>query len=275
MKKTSPSSPTTSFVELADWQRFHASAMADGEVKKILCQKNFWCTPKHNDQIARQHSMLLDKILGFDLKGIEEKLVKQGRMKLPDGSFEYWGPAIHEGAQTWVGLDVQTLNTPYTVLLRICELLEIKNETVIDLGAAHGRLGVVMGGLYPHAHFIGHEYVPERVQEANRIYARWGCVNAKCEVQDLFAKDFVLPEVDVYFIYDYGRHDHINATLGQISLEAAKRPIRLVARGQATNKLIADHHPWACVEYTGVGEEHFNIYRASPETQVAPLDELS
>lgn len=275
MKKTSPSSPTTSFVELADWQRLLSTPLGDQELKKILRQKDFWHTPKHNDQIARQHSILLDKILGFDLKGIEEKLVKQGRIKLPDGSFEYWGPAIHDGAQTWVGLDVQTLNTPYSVLLRICELLELKTQTVIDLGAAHGRLGVVMGGLYPHAHFIGHEYVPERVHEANRIYSRWGCVNSKCEVQDLFAKDFVLPEVDVYFIYDYGRHDHINATLGQISLEAAKRPIRLVARGQATNKLIADHHPWALVDYTGVGEEHFNIYRASPETQVAPLEILS
>jgi len=249
--------------------------LPDPDLRAILRQKDFWSTPKHNDQIARQHSILLDKILGFDLKGLEEKLVKLGRTKLPDGSFEYWGPAIHDGAQTWVGLDVQTLNTPYAVLLRICELLELKNETVIDLGAAHGRLGVVMGALYPHAHFMGHEYVPERVEEANRIYARWGYVNAKCEVQDLFAKEFVLPEVDVYFIYDYGRHDHINATLGQISSEAAKRSIRLVARGQATNKLIADHHPWALLEYEGEGEEHFNIYRASPETQVAPLEDLS
>lgn len=275
MKKTSPSSPTTSFAELADWQRLITTPLPDVELRRILQQKNFFRAPKHNDQIARQHSILLDKILGFDLKGLEEKLVKQGRMKLPDGSFEYWGPAIHDGAQTWVGLDVQTLNTPYSVLLRICELLEVKNEKVIDLGAAHGRLGVVMGALYPLAQFIGYEYVPERVQEANRIYARWGSVNAKCEVADLFAKDFVLPEVDVYFIYDYGRHDHINATLGQISLEAAKRPIRLVARGQATNKLIADHHPWALVDYTGVGEEHFNIYQASPETQVALAEELS
>lgn len=265
MKKTSQSLPTTSFVELADWQRFLASAVADDDVKKVLRLKKFWCTPKHNDQIARQHAMLLDKILGFDLKTIEEKLVKQGRIKLPDGSFEYWGPAIHEGAQTWVGLDVQTLNTPYSVLLRVCELLGLKNETVIDLGAAHGRLGLVMGALYPLAHFIGYEYVPERVHEANRIYARWGYENARCEVQDLFKKDFELPEVDVYFIYDYGRHDHINATLGQISLEAQKRPIRLVARGQATNKLINDHHPWAILDYEGVGEEHFNIYQT--ETQ--------
>jgi hypothetical protein len=275
MKKTSPSSPTTSFAELADWQRLVTSPVGDDALKQLLRQRDFFRAPKHNDQIARQHSILLDKILGFDLKGLEEKLVKQGRMKLPDGSFEYWGPAIHDGAQTWVGLDAQTLNTPYSVLLRICELLDLKSETVIDLGAAHGRLGLVMGALYPSAHFIGFEYVSERVHEANRIYERWNCSNARCEVQDLFKKDFEMPEVDIYFIYDYGRHDHISATLGQISLEAAKRPIRLVARGQATNKLIADHHPWALLEYTGVGEEHFNIYRASPETQVAIAEELS
>jgi hypothetical protein len=266
MKKTSPSTLTT-FHELSDWQKFHAENHSDEEIKRILRQRQFYQIPKHNDQMARQHSMLVDKILGFDLKSVEEKLVKKGQAKMPNGSFEYWGPALHDGAQTWVGLDAQTLNTPYSVLWRLCELVELKaNMSVVDLGAAHGRLGLVMHSFEPNATFIGLEYVPERVELSQKIYQRWGCLNASAKVADLFAKDFEMPEVDIYFIYDYGRHDHINATLGQISLEAAKRPIKLIARGQATNKLIADHHAWATLIYEGVDEEHFNIYEAQPET---------
>ena len=227
-------------------------------------QADFWAAPKHNEQIARQHSLLLDKILGLDIKGVEEELVRAGRAKLPEGSFEYWGPALHHGSQTWVGLDAQTLNTPYSVLWRLCDLLQLKGERVVDLGAAHGRLGAVMQFHAPAARFLGLEYVPERVAEANRMYLRWRCEHARCEVQDLFAPGFALPEAEVYFIYDYGRHDHINATLGQIGAEAARRPIRLVARGQATNKLIADHHPWAEPLYQGVQEERFTIYRGAP-----------
>lgn len=264
MKKTSPSTLPT-FKEMADWQKFQASLPSLEECKRVFRQKDFFQIPKHNDQISRQHAMIVDKLLGFDLKGVEEKLVKAGKIKMPQGSFEYWGPALHEGAQTWVGLDAQTLNTPYSVLHRLCSLLELKDGlTVVDLGAAHGRLGVVMHFMNPKAKFIGLEYVPERVAEANRIYAHWGCSNALCLEQDLFRKDFELPQADVYFIYDYGRHDQINATLGQLSLEAEKRPIRLVARGQATNKLIADHHGWLEVIYEGVLEEHFNIFSAGP-----------
>ena len=274
MQKSSPSTPIT-FRDLADWQKLVNAPLPDEDVKKLLRKKEFFHTPKHNDQIVRQQSMLIDRILGFDLKTLEEKLIKAGKIKMPQGSFEYWGPALHDGAQTWVGLDVQTLNTPYAVLLRICELLELKpGMTVVDLGAAHGRLGIVMHQVCREANFIGYEYVPERVAEANRVYERWGMSHAKCVVQDLFAADFVLPEVDVYFIYDYGRHDHINSTLGQISLEAKKRPIRLVARGQATNKLILDHHHWLERTYEGELEEHFNIFAAGPES-VAETPEIS
>jgi len=269
MKKSSQSTPTTSWRELADWQKLQTTPPTDQELKKIFWQKGFFHTPAHNDQIARQHSVLLDKIFGFDLKTTEEALVKRGKTVLPQGSFEYWGPALHEGAQTWVGLDVQTLNTPYCVLARLLELLDLKpGMKVVDLGAAHGRLGILTHFHAREVHFLGLEYVPERVKEANRVAERWGCTRSRCEVQDLFARDFVLPEVDVYFIYDYGRHDHINSTLGQISLEAQKRPIRLVARGQATNKLIHDHHPWAVLDYEGVGEEHFNIYQTEKQEVV-------
>lgn len=255
-------SPVSELFELAEFQKLAGEARTDSEVRRLLKHPRFFRSPKDTDQMNRQHARLIDKILGFDVHGVENHLVLQGRSALPTGSFEYWGPALHDGAQTWVGLDPQTLNTPYSVLWRLCELLELKHELVVDLGSALGRLGVVMHQCAPRARFLGLEYVPERVDEANRIYRKWHMENAASVVQDLFAPDFTLPEAEVYFIYDYGRHDHINATLGQIQLMAKERPVRLVARGQATNRLISQHHPWLEVIYEGPVVENFKLYRA-------------
>lgn len=248
--------------ELADFQKLADRSLGHGEVKRLLRHPRLFKSPRDTDQINRQHARLIDKILGFDVKGVENHLVLQGRSVLPNGSYEYWGPALHDGAQTWVGLDPQTLNTPYSVLRRLCEVLKLKDELVVDLGAALGRLGAVMHQASPRARFLGLEYVPARVDEANRVFRKWGMGNSRCEVSDLFARDFELPEAQVYFIYDYGKHEHINATLGQIKLESEKRSLRLVARGQATNRLISLHHPWLEVSYEGSVEENFKIYHA-------------
>ncbi|MBY0516368.1 MAG: class I SAM-dependent methyltransferase [Bacteriovoracaceae bacterium] len=244
MKKTFQSTQTT-FQTLPDWQKLISSPIETEVLLKYIKQKDFFTIDDDHESTIRQHSSLIDKILGFDIRSVEEKLIKNAQKKLPDGSYEYWGPALHEGNQTWVGLDVQTLNSPYKVLHEICEMLNLKHGmSVVDLGSAHGRLGIVMNQVCPNAYFKGLEFVPERVEEANRIYKKLGLTNAQCEVCDLFDSSFVMPEVDVYFIYDYGKHEHISATLGQISEEATKRKIKVVVRGKVTNTIIADHHPW-------------------------------
>lgn len=254
--------------DFADFQKLANAALSDAEVRRLLRHPDFFVSPKDTDPANRQHAQLVDRILTLDMKGIETRLVTDARAVLPQGSFEYWGPALHEGAQTWVGLDPQTLNSPYAVLKRMCDILRLReHQLVVDLGAAMGRLGMVMHQCAPRAHFLGLEYVPERVEEANRVYAKWGMRHARCEVQDLFARGFELPEADVYFIYDYGRHDHINATLRLIEAMSQKRPLKLVARGQATNRLIELHHTWPELIYQGHGAEHFNIYQAHGVSQ--------
>lgn len=248
-------------VDLADFQKLATQALTDAQVRSLLRHPRFFVSPKNTDQAYRQHARSVDKILGFAVQDLENHLVLQARSVLPNGSFEYWGPALHEGAQTWVGLDPQTLNTPYGVLKRICDVLKLRaGELVVDLGAALGRLGVVMHQCAPRAHFLGLEYVGERVDEAQRIYRKWGMENARCEVQDLFAQEFSLPEADVFFIYDYGRHDHINATLAQIQVLAKSKRVRVVARGQATNRLISLHHAWLEESFSGTEVENFKIY---------------
>ncbi len=251
------------FKSLADFQRLESVTLPLSDKKRLIQYHDFFQTPKANDVIRRQHSNHVDKVLGFRLRYIEEMLIAEARGFDPDGSHETWGPSLHRGVQTWVGLDLQTLQTPYSEILRILHLLKIKPyHHVVDLGAAYGRMGVVIGGLLIKNFFTGFEYVKSRVDEGNRVFQELGLNRCQLIAQDLFAKDFELPEADVYFIYDYGQVEHIDHTLKQISAVASKRPVKVVARGTFTKRIIADHHPWLELKYEGKLEEFFSIYTA-------------
>jgi hypothetical protein len=255
--------PRTEFRSLSDFQKLEGANLSIADKKRLVNYPDFFQTPKANDVIRRQHANMVDKILGFRVKYIEEMLVAEARGFEPEGSHESWGPSLHNGVQTWVGLELQTLQTPYSEIMRILQLLKIKPyQHIIDLGAAYGRMGVVIGGLYIKNQFTGYEYVKARVDEGNRIYKELGFYRVQLHTQDLFAKDFELPEADVYFIYDYGQVEHIDHTLKQIEQVAYKRPLKVVVRGKFTKRIIADRHPWMDLKYEGKQEELFSIYTA-------------
>lgn len=251
------------FKSLADFQKLESVSLPIADRKRLANHIEFFQTPKANDVIRRQHSNFVDKILGFRLRYIEEMLVAEARGFDPDGAHDTWGPKIHEGVQTWVGLDLQTLQTPYSECLRILQLLKVKPyQHVIDLGAAYGRMGVVIGGLYIKNSFTGYEYVKARVDEGNRVFKELGFARSQLITQDLFDPKFELPKADIYFIYDYGQVEHIDHTLKQIEVVAHKRPVKVVVRGKFTRQIIASHHPWLDLQYEGKQEELFSIYSA-------------
>jgi len=255
--------PRTEFKSLSDVQRLEGSQLSINDKKRLTAYSDFFQTPKANDVIRRQHAHSVDKILGFRVKYIEEMLVAEARGFEPDGSHDTWGPKLHEGVQTWVGLELQTLQTPYSEITRILQLLKIKPyQHIIDLGAAYGRMGVVIGGMYIKNLFTGFEYVKARVDEGNRVYKELGMTRSQLFTQDLFAADFELPEADIYFIYDYGQVEHIDHTLRQIAAVSQKRPVKLVVRGKFTKRIIQDFHPWLDLKYEGKLEELFSIYTA-------------
>ncbi len=253
--------PRTELKSLSDFQRLESGSLSLNDRRKLILVSDFFQAPKANDVIRRQHALMVDKILGFRVKYIEEMLVAEARGFDPEGSHESWGPNMHQGVQTWVGLEHQTLQTPYAEIVRILQLLKLKPyHHVVDLGAAYGRMGVVIGGLYLKNSFVGYEYVKARVDEGNRVYQELGLPRSKLVEQDLFAKDFDFPEADVYFIYDYGQVEHIEHTLKQIERVSLKRPCRIVVRGKFTKRIIADRHPWLEPIYDGKLEELFSIY---------------
>lgn len=170
---------------------------------------------------------------------------------------------MHNGVQTWVGLEHQTLQTPYSEIYRILQLLKLKPyQHVVDLGAAYGRMGVVINGLFIKNTFTGYEFVRARVDEGNRVFRDLGMMKTKLITADLSSPDFELPEADVYFIYDYGQVEHIERTLLQIRAVSEKRPVKIVVRGKFTRKIIADRHEWMDLSYEGKLEELFSIYVA-------------
>jgi hypothetical protein len=251
------------FKSLSDFQRLESAPISLADKKLLINYQDFFQTPKVNDVIRRQHANHVDKVLGFRWKYIEEMLIAEARGFDPDGAHDSWGPLMHQGVQTWVGLDIQTLQTPYSEILRILQLLKIKPyQHIVDLGAAYGRMGIVVGGLYLKNFFTGFEYVQSRVDEGNRVYKELGLSRCQLITQDLFSQDFELPEADIFFIYDYGQVEHIDHTLKQISAIAHKRPVKVVVRGKFTKKIIEDRHSWLNLMYEGKLEELFSIYSA-------------
>ena len=253
--------PRTEFTSLLDFQRLESSQLSHRDKISLAQYPGFYTSPKANYLIRRQHASLVDKILGLRVKYIEEMLMAEARGFEPEGSHETWGPLLHQGVQTWVGLEIETLQTPYAECLRILQLLKIKPyQHIIDLGAAYGRMGIVVGGLFIKNSFVGYEYVKARVDEGNRVFKELGFSRCELKEQDLFAKDFELPAADIYFIYDFGQVEHIDHTLEQIKAIALKRPVKLVVRGKYTKLIIRERHDWLDLKYEGRLEEFFSIY---------------
>ncbi len=226
--------------------------------------------PLESGLSAHKHSRDLDRSLGFEIPRIEEELLRRAKERRPSGNMKTWGEGIHQGSQSWVGLDPQTLQTPYSELLRICELLDPgPGSTVVDLGAGYGRMGLVLGARCREVSFIGFELVPERVREGRRILREHGCTHATLLEQDLTDPDFEVPLAEVYFLYDYGKVEHIRRTLAQLSAIADRKNFQLVARGMGARSLIENEHPWLSDVYPVHREENFSIYSMSPPGSLA------
>jgi ubiquinone/menaquinone biosynthesis C-methylase UbiE len=181
-------------------------------------------------------------------------LERGSRLRAPDASGEV--------QELWFGLDVQALLTPYTELRRILEKLDVRDgQTVIDLGAAYGRMGFVMNRHFGGARFIGYEYVGERVEEGRRALIRFGAKSASLVHADLAG---IKPASgDVYFIYDFGTVKAIEKTLHDLRRIAAQRPIRVVVRGRHCRYLIASRHSWLLDMFPQGPEDFYSIYASS------------
>jgi hypothetical protein len=204
----------------------------------------------------------LDQSFGFRISEIEQDLLTAAKALRPQGSLANLGAALHQGHQTWIGLDPDSLNTPYAELAEMCDLLNpVKDDLVVDLGAGYGKLGLVLHKNYPEVHFRGFEFVPERVEEGRRIFALHGCVRAELFIQDLMSSDFSLPVASHYFLYDFGKLEHIRVILLLLEkLADSHHRFKVIARGKGSRSIIEFEHPWLSGINDVLVRENYSIY---------------
>lgn len=209
------------------------------QIKKYLWSQQLFAGPAEDLARERLESEVVDRLLGFQIRPIEATLLKEAQKRNPTGDVSTLGRALHQGLQTWVGLNPRVLQTPYSEFWRILGTIPLRpGQVVVDLGAAYGRLGVVLSYVYPEAQFFGYEFVPERVAEGRRVYELYGLSQAKLVHQDVTARDFDLPRAQLYFIYDYGRNDHLKATFERLRQYAQHFSFHLVVKGKVASDLM-------------------------------------
>lgn len=167
----------------------------------------------------------------------------------------------------WLGLDPQMLLTPYTEIRSLLERLQPQaGQTVIDLGAAYGRMGFVLNRHFPKTKFVGYEYVGERVQEGNRALAQFKAHNACIEHIDLSSHGFTPPEADFYFLYDFGTPKAIEKILYDLRRFDA---VTLIVRGRHSRYLIERNHNWLENAFPGEPESRVTIYRSNTSRRLS------
>lgn len=194
---------------------------------------------------------MVDAHLGFQTEEIEKMLLN------------HWGPkTVSSDVQAWVGLPVQAMQTPYTELRQILDLLSPEDtSTVVDLGCAYGRMAHVVGHHYPHVNFIGFELVGERVQEGRRVLANFDYPRCRLETVDLSAPDFTPPPAEYYFIFDFGSRPAIEKILEDLKKISLQKSITVVARGRGIRNWIYQSHPWLYAMNEPQIFDHFSIFR--------------
>ena len=219
-----------------------------------------------NNQLFSLSSPEIDNFLGFKINEIERELFLRAKALTPEGNVHSLGHVLHHGNQTWVGLDPQTLNTPYEELKKMCDHLDPKaGSHMVDLGAGYGRLGIVLSILHPDVRFTGYELVSERVEEGARVFQEIGYELGELKTADLTSDEFKLPEAEYYFIYDFGKVSHIREILKLLEKLALKKNFKIIARGKGVRSIIDHEHPWLNDVYPVIREENFSIYSMSGE----------
>lgn len=201
-------------------------------------------------QGAKDHAILVDDWLGFEHEKIESSL--RGGDKSASSS-----------QQNWEHLSVQAMQTPYVEIRNILDILNPQpGETLIDLGAAYGRMGLVMNKHFPLTNFFGFEIEAARVREAQRVMALQKMDISQMITADLSSPEFTMPVADYYFIFDYGHERDVRRTLQDLQSIARTRPLHVVARGRLSRALIHAYHPWLASMHGPQHFPHFSIYRS-------------
>lgn len=208
------------------------------DMPRFEARDPFPLLPQFSASEARDHAAQADAWLGLRVDVIEARLASAGsREPAPSTS--------GDKHQLWFGLSPRDLLTPYLEIRQCLASLRLEpGMTVVDLGAAYGRMGFVLHRHEPGVRFIGYEYVGERVRDGRKALERFGASLAELHHADLTSPTLNVAAADVYFLYDYGTPKAIEKTLHDLRRVAAGKRITIVARGRACRYSIESRHVW-------------------------------
>jgi SAM-dependent methyltransferase len=253
-----------SLKSLSDLEALQKLSLSDSDRIDLLKHPSLFICPAEEERLSDDHSTIIDNLLGLEVSRIEKDLLSKAQEINPKGNLETWGASLHDGNQTWVGLAPEVLQTPYSELNHICDLLNPQDQDhFVDLGAGYGRFALVLDQVPLETTFTGLEYVKERVDEGREAFRRLQIKNATLLEQDLTCPEFILPEADFYFIYDYGKILHIRNTINQLAQMGDRKNFKVIARGRGVRSIIDKEHPWLSGVHDPYHEENFSIYSMS------------
>ena len=214
---------------------------------------------RHSYAEAQAHAALVDEWLGLQTDAIEASLS------------EWQARTVADGQERWAGLPIKSLMTPYTELRLILEeLAPAPGETIVDFGAAYGRLGFVIAKHAPAVGFIGYELIAPRANEgrrrleifAERISGESGLprCHLALEAADLRAPEFIAPRAEYYFMYDFGSREAIDKILAELFELSKSSALTVVGRGGRTRDAIERHNPWLSQVVEPKHHPHYSIY---------------
>lgn len=145
--------------------------------------------------------------------------------------------AIKERLYEGAGVGVQSGYS--TVLTAIKHLNLQAGDRFVDLGSGYGRVGLVVGLMYPEVDFIGYEYVPHRVDISNHATARLEMAgHVHFHTQDLSLKEFQIPAAEIYYMYDPFSEETYSHVLSQLIEFSKQRKITIITKGNARGWLL-------------------------------------
>lgn len=165
-----------------------------------------------------------------------------------------------KSGETWIGLNPQVLLTPYSELYDIFNLISGHQiDSIIDIGSAYGRVGIVSKAFFPKSVFYGYEIVKKRMSEASRVSELYG-LNFQLSNQNVLDDDFDLPKCSVYFIYDFSHFMHIKAILNKLEKLIGNHKFILIAKGDEVRSNIQMYFPVFYTKTSPIYRKEWSIF---------------
>jgi len=233
------------------------------EIKKAISSPEFFFN--NTTLTQREHSKSIDQFLGFRIVRIERKLIQQYRSFFTEENTNSNKKSHSDNGETgesWVGLNPQVLLTPYSELYEIFDILRTSPvKSIVDIGCAYGRVGIVSKAFFPESSFTGYEIVKKRINEAQRISSHYD-LNLNILNQNVLDEDFELPDSSVYFIYDFSHFMHIKSILSKLENKIGKIPFILVAKGDDVRSIIQLYYPIFITKQEPIYKKNWCIFFA-------------